>query len=274
MRLPCSVIVVVLNAIELIRDSVSTMTELGVSEVIYVDGGSDDGTVEFLRGAPEVTLLEMPGTGIIERLLAGISEAEQELVLIACDDDIINRADLDQMLQLLESAPELDGAQFRIMALGKSWWEKSWGAYFQVTTRQGQSIPLLGRPCLTRKANYLGLPKPPDAFADDTWIHLQQVSEDKVYEVGPGITFRSCPNNARWNLEKFRNYGLADNQISASMAEHFKLLFHTGVRIPVFRSVLAVIQGNAISLPFFVIMGAVRSYHHLCSWFSSRKREV
>jgi len=265
-NLKYSAIVVILNAAELVTSSLKSLRSMEPDEIIFVDGGSVDGTVEMLRGESGVKLIEMPGAGVTSRLLAAAEEARNEHVLLLCDDDFISSGDIRAMLHKLENRPELDGLQFRLSAPTNSYWERGWNTYFSIITKPGKKIPILGRPCVAKRANFLGLRNPPEAFGDDTWIHFQEVGKNRNYEVGPGSCTRSCPNTAAWNAAQFRKYGEADSEVSKNFRQHVKLLFHTGVRITFGRSCLALVAGKPSAIPFIMFMGISRTYHHLKTW--------
>lgn len=264
-------ILVVLNASELVVSSLSSLRSMEPNEIIFVDGGSDDGTLDFLRSESGVKLIEMPGEGVASRLFAGAEQARNEHVLLLCDDDVISPKDVEAMLLELENRPELDGLQFRLSTPADNYWERGWNTYFSIITRPGKKILILGRPCVAKRTNFLGFRNPPDAFGDDTWIHLQEVGKNRLYEVGPGSSTRSCPNTAAWNAAQFQKYGEADSKVSANFRQHFKLLFHTAVRITLGRSFVALTMGKPSAIPFIMLMGVSRTYHHLNTWSATAR---
>lgn len=266
--LDCSAIVVIKDAGELAKSCLSSLRESRLDEVIFVDGGSTDRTAEFLRSQSDVHLLEMAGSSVIARQLAGVRSARNEYVFLLCDDDLIGARDVQAMLKTLKSDSELDGLQFQISTRNGNFWERGWNTYFALITEAGKQIAALGRPCVAKRSIFLDLHDPPEAFGDDTWIHLQEEGKQRKYFVGPGATIRSCPNNASWNARQFRKYGEADSEVCSGLRHHAKLLFHTAIRIAVFRSLRALFMGRPFSAVFIALMGLARTYHHLVRWFS------
>ena len=271
--LDCSAIVVILDAGPLVTSCLDSLRKMGLDETIFVDGGSLDGTADFLRNQPDVKLLEMPKESVTARLLAGVRHARNDYVFVLCDDDIISAEDVRDMLNAMKKTPELDGLQFTIQAPQRNYWERGWNTYFALITETGKRIAALGRPCIAKRANFLELRDPPQAFGDDTWIHLQEKGKNRMYKVGNGLTIRSCPNTARWNATQFRKYGEADSGVSGIFRQHVKLLFHTAIRIAILRSFRALLMGRPGAATFISWMGLSRSYHHLRAWFGSENAE-
>lgn len=115
-NLKFTAVLMVLNPSELIASSLRHLRSMDPDEIIFVDGGSDDGTLDFLRGESGVKLVEMPGEGIISRLFAGAEQARNEHVLVLADDDVIPPGETEAMLRELENRPELAGLQFKLSA--------------------------------------------------------------------------------------------------------------------------------------------------------------
>lgn len=268
--LKCSAIVVILDAGHLAASCLDSLRQMSLDEIIFVDGGSLDGTAEFLRKQPDIKLIEMPEEGVTSRLLAGAQFARNDYVFLLCDDDVISAQSVRVMLEALREAPEIDGLQFAIQAPRRNYWERGWSTYFDLITKPGDRLAALGRPCIAKRANFLDLHDPPQAFGDDTWIHLQEEGKNRKYLVGNGSTIRTCPNTAHWNAKQFRKYGEADSAVSGNLRHHAKLLFHTAIRIAIFRSFMALSLGKPGAATFIGWMGLLRSYYHLRAWFSSQ----
>lgn len=82
-------------------------------EVVIVDGGSTDGTLEILRGAPDVTLLEEPGANIARGRNVAIRAASHEVIAVS-DADCVLAADwLERLLEPLERGADVSMGVYR-----------------------------------------------------------------------------------------------------------------------------------------------------------------
>lgn len=73
-----------------------------------MDGGSQDGTVEFLQKEPGVRWLSEPDRGMYDALNKGIARATGDIIGHLNADEQYNRAGLQAALALLAQRPELD----------------------------------------------------------------------------------------------------------------------------------------------------------------------
>ena len=83
------------------------LSEVGlVHEIVVVDGGSTDGTAEFLRSEPDITLLETRCKGRGEAVRAGLAKARGEFVVVFPADNEYDEAVIVSVLQELQREPE------------------------------------------------------------------------------------------------------------------------------------------------------------------------
>jgi glycosyltransferase involved in cell wall biosynthesis len=89
MAMRFSIVVPTLNRKEMLISAIESIRAQGWSEIeiIVVDGGSADGTVEHLKIVPDICLLSGPDRGIYDAFNKGISRATGEVVGILNSDD-------------------------------------------------------------------------------------------------------------------------------------------------------------------------------------------
>src|SRR2546423_305583 len=79
-------------------------------EVVIVDGGSTDGTVDLLRDEDGVTLIEEPGANIARGRNVAISAATHDVIAVSDADCVLGPKWLERLLEGLENADVAMGA--------------------------------------------------------------------------------------------------------------------------------------------------------------------
>jgi GT2 family glycosyltransferase len=106
------------NSLGLLPRCLASLDGQGVAvELLAVDNGSDDGSVEYLRreGVPHVALPENSGFAAAVNL--GVSRTESASILVLNADTALQPGCIGALLDALESGPSLGGVQPRILQL-------------------------------------------------------------------------------------------------------------------------------------------------------------
>ena len=85
-------------------------------EVIVVDGGSTDGTVEILRRAPGLTLIEEPGANIARGRNVAVRAAAHEVIAVSDADCVLDPAWLERLVEPLERGADVSMGVYRPLA--------------------------------------------------------------------------------------------------------------------------------------------------------------
>lgn len=113
-----SLITTVLNAadrVEAFLESVSWQTR-PPDEVIVVDGGSSDRTLDVLRDAEGITLLEEPGANIARGRNVAVAAATHEVLAVSDADCVLEHDWLEKLLDPLEAGADVSMGFYRPLA--------------------------------------------------------------------------------------------------------------------------------------------------------------
>jgi glycosyltransferase involved in cell wall biosynthesis len=115
-----SLVTTVLNAgdrIEAFLTSVAWQTR-PPDEVVVVDGGSTDRTLDVLRDAEGITLLQEPGANIARGRNTAIAAATHDVIAVSDADCVLESDWLEKLLQPLEAGADVAMGFYRPIAEG------------------------------------------------------------------------------------------------------------------------------------------------------------
>jgi glycosyltransferase involved in cell wall biosynthesis len=98
-----SVILTVRNGMPYLPDAVATIRRqtLLPHEIIAVVGRSDDGTLEYLRSAPDIRVIEQSGIGLAEARNSALAAVKCPLVAFCDHDDLWHPAKLEKQVAVV-----------------------------------------------------------------------------------------------------------------------------------------------------------------------------
>jgi glycosyltransferase involved in cell wall biosynthesis len=110
-----SLVTPVLNRVRLLPEALaSALGQEDVTvEVIVVDGGSTDGTLELLRHSADIRLIEAPGSGIYDAVNRGIAAATAPVIGWLNSDDLLPAGSLAAVLAGFAADPAADAIRGR-----------------------------------------------------------------------------------------------------------------------------------------------------------------
>jgi len=119
-----SVVTVTYNASAFIQGYLESLLAADLSgielEILVIDNGSSDGTVEFLRGQPGVKLLQNDENNYARALNIGIADSGGEFVVISNNDATVHPQWLQGFLDVLRADERIGAAQSRIYFAGNN----------------------------------------------------------------------------------------------------------------------------------------------------------
>ena len=263
-EVPCSAILCVRNEEKRLIRGLTNVQLLPLDEVIVVDGNSEDRTWEMLEDFENLTLIQGGSDGLLTQRIAGIEKARNDVLLIIDIDDNISLIDFTTAYEELTSNSRIDGLQFSLQSDGQAWFSRAWSNYLSIANPPQQTIPMLGRPCLTYRHHYANLVVPKEKIlSDDLWLKFNMPVEAKTFITSNAKTLRDFPTSFAENFQKFVEYGLSDYSIAKTRSIRLELLWHSFWRIALLRTVMSMRPRTWQYFPFPLMHGLVRGFSHL-----------
>ena len=112
-----SAVVCCLNSITSIEECLKSLRESNVKEIIVVEGGSSDGTLEVAKKYADILLLD-EGRGLGNARNMGLESATGIYVLHSGPDNIYEETELLKMLQYLDAPNVAVSAKTKVISVG------------------------------------------------------------------------------------------------------------------------------------------------------------
>jgi len=266
MPLPVSVQVCTLNEETNIGPCLETIRASHPQEIVVIDGGSSDRTVDISIAAGARVLT--PGRlGLGPSRQQGWRTTELPYVAFVDADDRLPPTWLKDMLEELQ----IGGYAALQSRLGvfepKTWWARAWDRYFAESIRPSADASMVGRPALFDRKALAAFPDDLPSLDEDT--HLSRWFELHGFRQGVGSpkALRLVEETWSENAAKWRSYGKGYRGfVQAHPDRRGSLLKHALVTIPITRSVRPVLRGN-LTQPVFGVLMAGQILH---GWATSK----
>lgn len=125
-----SVIIPVINELSCIESAIDRVRKLNVDDVLFVDGGSTDGTPEIIAKAGLTPIYSRPGRG--HQLRAGAAQSAGDILLFLHADNWLDPNSIDQLRRHVSASPDCwGGFQQKIENEARRFRWLEWGNQFR-----------------------------------------------------------------------------------------------------------------------------------------------
>ena len=126
-----SVVIVNWNGLAFLPTCLDSLSACGTeTEIIVVDNGSSDGSLEYLRRRPEIVVIaNTTNTGYAPANNAGIDRATGQFVLLLNNDTRVAPGFLQPLLRAMETNPDAGACQCKMLSYDPPYRVDAYGSY-------------------------------------------------------------------------------------------------------------------------------------------------
>lgn len=275
MHLPITVIIRTLNEEENISECIKHSLLNNPLEIIVVDGGSKDQTINILSNINGVRVIQTK-QGLARQRDVGINFANKksEYIAIVDADDRLDEKCLFNLYNDLEkskaaAAQAIHSDYSKISDAKLSYWEKAMLVNMKIIRAiektNPDNISMIGRPALYRKDLLLKvILKESDQYitaAEDADLAYKLKEEGAFFIIGTGVTYRKYLKTFKELFKRWLSYGSGDAKFIKTHPERlWHVLNHLLFNYPIKRSFLCAKDYSIKYTPFFILQGLVRLY--------------
>ena len=252
MSLPVSVQIITLNEEAHIRGCLEAVIANDPAEILVVDGGSTDKTVDIATslGATVLTPGRL-GRGASRHL--GYMSTQQPFVAMVAADARLGPTWLAQMLQHLQEGGYAALQSSLRAHEPHNFWSRGWDIYFQESIRPTSDSTMVGHPSIYRTDALMGARTDIGHEHEDTQLSMDFEQRGLRQGIAPVVSYRIAPDTWEESRAKWRGYGRGYRDLVAIKPDkRSAILRHITWTIPVQRGVCPLLGGEW-QQPFFAL---------------------
>lgn len=256
MSLPVSVQICTLNEESNIGACIQSVHANDPGEIIVIDGGSTDRTVEIAVSLG-ATVLSPGRLGLGASRQLGWRSTDYPYVAFVDADDRLPQTWLTTMLDELQ-AGGYSALQSSLRAIETgSWWTSGWNQYFIESVRPTADTMIVGRPALFVASELQKEDRHLVSLDEDTHLSRRFELRGLRQGIGTAIAYRRVEETWKGNALKWKSYGRGYRGFVADHPERrLAILRHMLWTIPVSRSIGPLRRGKVLQPAFGVLMAS------------------
>lgn len=284
-KLPIAAVVCTLNEKRReLRKSLQSVLEAGVTELIVVDGGSEDDTASIVSSL--TTKLYVTSPSIARQSLLGFEKAESEYIFSFETDHHVDRDLVGSLYKRLKKS-DCAGIQAKLVCLHKnSFFEKGQAIFYELNQGNSEYIEVPTAPALWVKSKILPVMRELETIEAAAGFSIDTVRSDILKTRGlkvlssDDIAYQVEKLDFAQYRKKIMGYGVGDyhyykaNASTWNYARKLKSLTHVFRKYCIYLPVRSLLRTDFyIALPFFWITAALRYFGFLAALIKSPARK-
>jgi len=235
------------------------------AEIVVIDGGSTDATVEIAtRMGARVLSPGRLGLGPSRRL--GYMSATTEFIAFVDADDRLDAQWLATMQRELTAGGYSALQSCLRVPKSPNWFSKGWNQYFMESVRPTADTNMVGRPALFVTAALQGDLVEFASLDEDTHMSRNFELRGLRQGIGTAIAYRFCEETLEENVRKWRSYGRGYRGfVNDNPDRKAAIIKHMLVTVPVARAWRPVLRGSVTQPAFAALMAS----NIVIGWFAA-----
>jgi len=270
-----SVVVCVKNEEARIEDCMRSVSLNDPGEIIVVDGGSSDRTVEIAKNFTQKVIVSNNSTLTRDRQI-GIDAASKTFIAMIDSDHRLDNNSLQLLLHDLNEY-HFDIVQSQVISLGNNkFWNFAEEQAWHLTHNKPGPKKMIGVAPAIFKREIFDRVRFDDTITktiDDTdFIYRISKINDIKFGVGKTKVKQLHFGSLRSYVKKFKWYGIGDGEFCIKHPNRtFSMIVHLLFRYPIIYSFKALINMKFAAILFFIIQGFCRLYGLLLAVLVKRR---
>ena len=244
-----------------IGECIESIKKSGIKNIIVIDGGSEDKTVEILK-KKEITIIQTKKKGLGYQRSMGVKKTKTKYISLIDADMRTTKESFIRMIKDLEGS-NYAGVEPRIKSSNKklNYFDKSYQAIMEININKMGPRRMIGTPTLWKTKILKENNFRPffSASSDDTDVAYRAYKKGHIFGGSSGIVYHVHRSSFKQYVKKYLWYGKGDAQFVISHPERLlSILKHQLFNYPILFSIKSLMKLNLYPIPFMLMSGLLR----------------
>jgi glycosyltransferase involved in cell wall biosynthesis len=260
-----TVIICILNEENRLKECLDTVVKNNPNEIIVVDGGSKDKSIEIAKSYDYIKIIESSNSNLTRDRQKGIDAASNEYIALIDADHRLEDDSLDKLVQEMKKYSFHIGQSQLKSYINYSWLNKAEEEMWDLTHNESGPRNMIGVAPAIYKKEVFNKVKFDDNITktiDDTdFIYRLSLHNEFKYGILDTKVAQLHEPSFSSYMKKFKWYGIGDGEFCFKHKDRmFSMLYHLLIRYPIIYSLKGLLKGKFYVIPFLILQGFTRFY--------------